>query len=203
MKLFQIIFILIKYINVISFKNLYILKNINPKKILFLNKKYDVKEKNKIENLKFEKINNLFELIRPNNIIPTTLLCFTGGWIMNPSLNNLIHSTEFIISIINSVLIMSASMIINDIFDVEIDKINSPYRPMASGKISKLEALLLTLIILGSTEYLTFIYLPDNLKLIIQIAIKWKTLKYSKQMKRMASSIPIMKEMSIPIKSTF
>jgi geranylgeranylglycerol-phosphate geranylgeranyltransferase len=172
MKLFQIIFILLNYINVISLKNLFILKNINKKNVVFLNKKYETKE---IENNKIEKENNkiqyLFQLIRPNNIIPTTLLSFSGGWIMNPSINNLLHSTPFIISIINTVLIMSSSMVLNDIYDLEIDKINSTDRPLVTGKITKLEAFLFAISLLGSTEYLTFIYLPDNLKFIIQLAI--------------------------------
>ena len=194
MKLFQIIFILLNYINVISLKNLFILKNINKKNVLFLNKKDETKEineikgtkeikgkidnvnninnvKNNIENTRIEKIHYLFKLIRPNNIIPTTLLCFSGGWIMYPSINNLFHSTPFLISIINTLLIMSASMVLNDIYDLEIDKINSKDRPLVTGKITKLEAFLFALSLIGSTEYLTFVYLPDSLKLIIQLAI--------------------------------
>jgi geranylgeranylglycerol-phosphate geranylgeranyltransferase len=90
---------------------------------------------------------------------------------MNPSLFNLIHSTEFILSIINTILIMSTSMVINDIHDLNIDKINRPDSPLIRGKITKLEAQLFSLLLLGLTEYLTFFYLPDNLKLIIQLAI--------------------------------
>ena len=137
MKLFQIIFFLFNYINVISFKDLFILKNMNKKNILFLNNKQEIEKKVKKENPSLEKTHHLFKLTRPNNIIPTTFLCFTGGWIMNPSIYHLLHSTPFIISTINTILIMSASMVINDIYDLNIDKINSLDRPLVNGKITR------------------------------------------------------------------
>lgn len=173
MKLFQIIFFLFNCINinVISFKELFIFKKMNKKNVLFLNNKQEIEKKIKKENPRLEKTYHLFKLTRPNNIIPTTFLCFTGGWIMNPSIYHLLHSIPFIISSINTVLIMSASMVINDIYDLNIDKMNSLDRPLVNGKITKLEAQLFSLLLLGSTEYLTCLYLPDNLKIIIQLAI--------------------------------
>ena len=44
-------------------------------------------------------------------------------------------------AIIASFLITGAGNVINDIFDVKIDKINAPHRPIPSGKISKRSAL--------------------------------------------------------------
>jgi geranylgeranylglycerol-phosphate geranylgeranyltransferase len=117
------------------------------------------------------KIQSLFKLMRAKNIIPTILLCFTGGWIINPSFKNLLYSTTFLLSTLDTILIMSASMVINDIYDIEIDKINSPQRPLVSGDIKIYEAFLLSLFLIGSCEYITLNYLPDNLKLIIQSVI--------------------------------
>ena len=117
------------------------------------------------------KIKSLFELSRPINIIPTTLLCFSGGWIMNPSIDNLFHSIPFIVSTINTILIMSTSMILNDIYDIKIDKINNPNRPLVNESVKVYEALILSLILIVIIEYLTLNYLPDNLKLIIQLTI--------------------------------
>lgn len=117
------------------------------------------------------KIKSLFELIRPNNIIPTTLLCFSGGWIINPSINNLFHSIPFIVSTINTILILSTSMILNDIYDIKIDKINYPNRPLVNGSVKVYEAFILSLSLISVIEYLTLNYLPDNLKLIIQFVI--------------------------------
>jgi 4-hydroxybenzoate polyprenyltransferase len=117
------------------------------------------------------KISNFFKLIRYNNIIPTTLLCFSGGWIINPSISNLLYSTSFIISTVDTILIMSASMVLNDIFDLEIDKINSPDRPIANGSINIIEAVIFALLLIGTSEYLTLTYLNDSLKLIIHLVI--------------------------------
>jgi 4-hydroxybenzoate polyprenyltransferase len=117
------------------------------------------------------KIQSFLELIRSKNILPTFLLCFSGGFIMNPSIPELLKSTQFIVSIINIILITSSSMIINDIFDIEIDKINSPNRPLVTGAISKKEAILYSTILLGICEILNLRFLPRNLQNIVHSSI--------------------------------
>jgi geranylgeranylglycerol-phosphate geranylgeranyltransferase len=62
-------------------------------------------------------------------------------------------------------------MALNDIYDVEIDKINSPNRPLVNGELKRYEALLFSLFLIGACEYVTFAYLPDNLKFIIQLLV--------------------------------
>lgn len=116
------------------------------------------------------KVTNYLSLIRYKNILPTVLLNFSGGWIMNPSIE-ILSSTPFLISIINTILIMSSSMILNDLYDLKVDKINNPNRPLVSGKITVTEAVGLTFGLLGLTEFLTVNYLDDSLSLIIQLAI--------------------------------
>jgi geranylgeranylglycerol-phosphate geranylgeranyltransferase len=61
-------------------------------------------------------------------------------------------------------------MVINDIFDLEIDKINHPERPIVSGQVSIIEAALLTALLLGGAELLAIVYLPPNLQTIIHFA---------------------------------
>ena len=194
MKILYILYFFLHIATVDLFKNIYYLnKNshaLNKKYLLKTNFKYyknndyansdnvnnndknnTIIVKNKdITNFK-EKINNYLKLIRCNNIIPTTLLCFSGGWIINPSFYNLLYSRSFIVSTIDTVLIMSASMVINDIHDLEIDKVNSPDRPLANGSIKSIEALIFALLLIGTSEYLTLSYLNDSLKLIIQLVI--------------------------------
>jgi len=116
------------------------------------------------------KLPEYLSLIRYKNILPTILLNLSGGLIMIPSID-IFSSIPFIISIINTLLISSSSMIINDLYDLEIDKINNPTRPLVSGKITINEAKYLTLGLLGLTEILTFMFLNKNLNLIIQLAI--------------------------------
>jgi geranylgeranylglycerol-phosphate geranylgeranyltransferase len=187
MKIFNIFILFLKIININSFKNLLcskikthnLVNNIEKKNNIILyceSNKINLKKniihyyelnKNKI---KF-KFKNYLQLIRSNNILPTFLLSFTGGWIMNPSIVNLFYSKTFIISIINTILIMSSSMILNDIYDIEIDKINNSNRPLVIGSIKIIDAFLFTLLLLGITEYLTLQFMNDNLKFIIQLII--------------------------------
>jgi geranylgeranylglycerol-phosphate geranylgeranyltransferase len=120
---------------------------------------------------KLEKPQALFQLIRGNNILPTMLLCVSGGWIMNPSIPGLLHSPSFIVSVLDTLLIMSASMVLNDIYDINIDRINSPHRPLVNGQVKIYEAVVLAFLLIGTSEYLTFAYLPENLQFILQLVI--------------------------------
>jgi len=137
------------------------------------------------------KINGLVKLIRPKSILPTLLLNLSGGWIMNPSFNNLIHSTSFIVSTVNTILILISSMVINDVYDYKIDKVNNPSRPIASGQIKIYEAVLLNIFLVGTAEFLSLRFLSDSLQLIIHLAIINVTL-YTPVFKR----IPFIKNIS-------
>ncbi len=132
-------------------------------------------EYKKNNNLIIDKIinkkKNFTLLIRANNIIPTLLLNFSGGWVVNPCLYNLLHSIPFIVSIFTTLLIMSSSMIINDIVDINIDKINYPDKPLVNGSISIKEAYLYLFILLSLTELLSLKYLPKKMQKIINFSI--------------------------------
>jgi 4-hydroxybenzoate polyprenyltransferase len=139
------------------------LKTINPHHWLCCNSNHYLNICNKFQ--------SFLKLMRVKSIPPTFLLCFSGGWIMNPSVPNLLKSVPFIVSVVNTLLITSASMVINDIFDINVDRINSPHRPLITGEVTMKEAYLLTALLLGGAEYLTFRFLPFNLQMIIQMVI--------------------------------
>jgi 4-hydroxybenzoate polyprenyltransferase len=123
------------------------------------------------DNIIIKKLRNISKLTRSGNIIPTLLLSFSGGWIMNPSISSLIHSVPFITSNINAVLIMSMSMILNDLFDIEVDKLNNPSRPLITGEISRIEAISLSGLLFLITKYLTNTYLPGNIQFITDLIL--------------------------------
>lgn len=118
-----------------------------------------------------KKTKNFIKLIRPINIIPTLALSFYGGFMMNKSLYKLLKSSSFIVSVINTILIMSSGMIINDIIDISIDKTNNPDRPLVNGDVSLREAKIYVLLLLVLTEFLSFKFLPNELQLIVNLAI--------------------------------
>ena len=126
---------------------------------------------NKLKEKIIDKSKNYLKLIRSENIIPTLLLSFTGGWITNPSIYNLLRSKTFITSTLITQFIMSSSMIMNDIYDYDIDKINNPKRPLTSGKITIKEATILNSILLFFSEYLNIFYLPNYLHIIVHLSI--------------------------------
>jgi len=117
------------------------------------------------------KFQHFKQLIRSESILPTSLLCFTGGFIMNPSLQSLFQTPAFIISSINTILIMSSSMIINDIFDIKNDLIDHPHRPLVNGNITISEAIGYLIGLLSITEILSIRFLPENLQNIVHLSI--------------------------------
>jgi len=173
MKITILIFYLFYIINVNSFiiKNNRISLKLNNVPNLIINSEKTISRKTK----------SFLKIIRSHNIIPTTLLSFTGGWIMNPSFNKFINSNIFISTFI-TILIMSSSMIFNDLFDIKIDKINNPSRPLITGEITKNEAINYTLMMIILSEILSLKYLSNNLQkilhmIIIQIVIYTPILK--------------------------
>jgi 4-hydroxybenzoate polyprenyltransferase len=51
---------------------------------------------------------------------------------MHPSFTFLMGSIPFLISSLTTLLVMSSAMVINDIYDLPIDRINHPKRPLVS-----------------------------------------------------------------------
>ena len=90
-----------------------------------------------------KKVKGFSELSRiQKNFIPTTILIFLSGLVTNPQyVRTWIISKEFLSSFVMVHLLTSASMIINDVYDVNIDKINNPQRPLVTKTVSIKEAL--------------------------------------------------------------
>jgi 4-hydroxybenzoate polyprenyltransferase len=79
-------------------------------------------------------------------VFPTLLLNIGSGYITTISTDNLISNKSFIITCIISQLIMFSSMIINDLFDIKVDKINNPSRPLIKQIIKIYEAIFITIL---------------------------------------------------------
>ena len=118
-----------------------------------------------------QKTTGLLKLVRYKNILPTTLLSFTGGYIIQPSITMLLHNPSFLIGILNTVLIMCSSMIMNDLFDMKVDKINNPNRPLITGQVTVREALVTNIAIIGTIHGLTYTFLSPELRTMIHLAI--------------------------------
>lgn len=128
-----------------------------------------------------------YKLIRPENIVPTALLGATGTFIVNPAA---IFTKRFWVATTIAVLVMSNSMIINDIFDIELDRINNPLRPLITGQITKREAVTAAASVLGVVELINHFYMPSHMKWPVRIA-NLVTILYTPFLKR----IPIIKNL--------
>lgn len=117
-----------------------------------------------------KKTSGFIKIIRTENILPTFLLSMSSGFIMLPNVIQLFKSKSFIVSIITTLLIMSNSMIINDIFDIKIDKINVPTRPLVTGELTKREAFGISCLFIIISELLSINFLNTTSQNIVHIA---------------------------------
>jgi 4-hydroxybenzoate polyprenyltransferase len=112
-----------------------------------------------------EKLTEFSKLTRlQSNFIPTSMLTFLGAYVTNPGAWQIwIKSPPFWAAFLIIQSVMSASMVINDIQDIEVDRINNPQRPLVIGTITKREADLLVCALYSVVSYLGIRYLPPIL----------------------------------------
>lgn len=76
-------------------------------------------------------------IIRPLNCLMAAFAVYVASLIAGAP-----FGMPVIYALISTFLICAGGMVINDYFDVEIDRVNKPARPIPSGKISKTKALI-------------------------------------------------------------
>ena len=137
----------------------------------------------------------LLSLIRPINSFMIGLAVVVGIAIGSP---DMLFSRLTIYGFITGFSISSYSMIINDIYDIEIDKVNQPERPLAKQIISINTALSLSLILLliGLTSSLLISYYNIIITAIFSI-LSWFYNIWGKKQGIIGNSI-VASSMSIP-----
>ena len=132
-----------------------------------------------------KKTRGFMKLIRPENLLPTLTLNLAGGWLAQPSFNYLIQSKQFFIGTILTSLIMSLSMVTNDICDIDIDKTNNPSRPLVAGDVTKKEATLFATLLIGIIQFLNVHYMSASTQISTNLAL-FMVLVYTPLLKRMS-----------------
>jgi len=90
------------------------------------------------------KIKGLIELLRPE--LPFAAgICVIIGEII--ALGNFPRLPELFLGFIWGFFLSGSAMILNDVFDVEVDRVNVPTRPLASGLISTSTAVVFAIIV--------------------------------------------------------
>lgn len=114
---------------------------------------------------------DLISLIRPINSIMVGFAVIVGISITAP---NKLLTTLPILGFLTGFLISSYSMVVNDLYDLEVDKINKLDRPIAQGRIQSRSAVVFAIILL-SLGILSSIAIGLNTFIIASVfaAIAW------------------------------
>lgn len=108
--------------------------------------------------VKFKKLKDLSELIRPELPIAAGICVMIGEFVALRAIPSLL---ELGLGLLYGFLLSAPAMILNDVFDLAVDQINAPERPIPSGRVSKKEAIYLTTIIsllgLSVSFYISFL----------------------------------------------
>ena len=94
-----------------------------------------------------QKFKALIDLIRPELPLAGGVCVLTGEII---ALGHLPPAFVGFMGFITGFFVSSAAMITNDYFDLDVDRINHPERPLPSGRISKFELLTLAFLFSGA-----------------------------------------------------
>ncbi len=128
----------------------------------------------------FKKIMGIVKIVRPSNVLITGLTIFVSVWIFGSETFELFKLA--LVAGIAGALIDAGGNVINDFFDVEIDRINKPRRPIPSGLISREFALfvyfILTIFGLFVASFL------NKIAFIIAICSAFVIFLYSYKLKR-------------------
>ena len=86
-------------------------------------------------------INSIIAISRPANVLISMISIFVAAFItgtLHPAINVLL-------ACVSGGLIAAGANTINDYFDLEIDRINKPKRPLVAGKLSSFQAVIIAL----------------------------------------------------------
>ena len=112
-----------------------------------------------------EKITEFSKLTRfQSNFVPVSMVTFLGAYVTNPGAwQSWVQSPPFWAAYMIIQSVTAASMVVNDIQDIEVDRINNPQRPLVRRTITKREAKLLVCCLYSIVSYLGIRYLPPVL----------------------------------------
>ncbi len=98
-----------------------------------------------------DRIRAFFTLTRPVNVLIGGISIFMGAFIAGS-----IHPlSKVMLAVLSGALLAGAANSINDYFDVNIDKINKPYRPIPSGRLTRKESFIFSIILFSLGTFLT------------------------------------------------
>jgi len=92
------------------------------------------------------RLQGYIQLTRPLNLIIAFFSIFVGGFVTG----TIQPITKLLLACMSGVLVMAGANSVNDYYDLDIDRINKPNRPLPAGRVRPIHALLFSLILFGS-----------------------------------------------------
>jgi geranylgeranylglycerol-phosphate geranylgeranyltransferase len=117
-----------------------------------------------------KKLKGIVLLLRPKNAILASIGALVGWFSAKIPLYPL---DRLILCLLVPSLILMGGNAINDFFDVEIDKINRPYRPIPSGLVRRKEAALLYLLLSAAGTLLSYFISVVHFAIALFFSIAW------------------------------
>ncbi len=109
-----------------------------------------------------------FELVRPFTLIAPLVGLLSGAIIASGAV---LPDIRCLIGALSAVMLNAASNVNNQYFDLEIDKINKPFRPLPSGRISKKKTIIFAFILYLSALALSRLINPQFFSIVLITAI--------------------------------
>lgn len=127
-------------------------------------------------------------LIRLPNLFTVPSNILTGYFTVIPSADNA-NILQLLCLIFSSVLLYVTGIILNDYFDIEVDRKERPFRPLPSGRIAKHKALLIAIISIIAANLLAFVV--NWTSLVISASITLVIIAYDYRLKHNIVTNPI------------
>jgi len=122
----------------------------------------------------------LFDLVRPGNCVMIGFAVIVGAFVSKPSS---IPWLQLGLGFFTGLLLCAYSMSVNDIYDLEVDRVNRPDRPIPDGRISVRQASAFSLVMLVAGVACAFLsFIP--LAIVIALGYAFLSWLYNARAKR-------------------
>jgi len=137
-----------------------------------------------------------FDLVRPVNCAMIGFAVVVGAFVSKPPS---VSALQLALGFLTGVFICAFSMAVNDVYDVEVDRVNRPDRPIPSGKVSVAEGTRVSFVMLAAGMACAILSL-NPLALVIAAAYAFLSWFYNSRAKKtgLVGNLIVASSLAIP-----
>ena len=138
----------------------------------------------------------VLDLIRPVNCVMIGFAVIVGAFVSKPLS---VPTVQLGLGFLTGFFVCAYSMVVNDVYDVEVDRVNRPDRPIPSGRVSAKEASGLSFVVLGAGMACSLLSL-NPLAVAIAAAYAFLSWLYNSRAKKtgLAGNLIVASSLAIP-----